>query len=114
MKLLLVFFSYIIVHILVWASTNMQLIKNFDQSKALWYCIALAIPTSVSAFYATKISYEYIDTAWGARLMGHGTSYVVFPILTWILLNESPFSTKTMICISLSIAIVLVQIFYPN
>ena len=114
MKLLIIFFSFILVHVLVWFSTNLQLIKNFDQSKAIYWCIALAIPTSVSAYYTTRFAFDYFDSAWSARLVGHGMSYLVFPLLTWVLLNESPFHAKTIICIMLSVCIILVQIFYPN
>ena len=114
MKLLIVFVSYLIVHALVWFSTNLQLVENFDKSKALMWCAGLAIPTSLAAYWATKLSYEYFDSAWSVRLVGHGTSYLVFPALTWVLLSESPFSTKTMICIGLSLMIVAVQVFYPS
>ena len=114
MQLLFVFLVFLALHIIIWFSTNLQLMPGFDQKKALIYCIILAIPTSSLAFYATKISYEYFNSAWSARLMGHGTSYLVFPLLTWILLSESPFNTKTVICICLSLTIVLVQIFYPS
>jgi hypothetical protein len=36
----------------------------------------------------------------------------VFPILTWFILGESMFTTKTMLCLSLSILIILIQIFW--
>lgn len=114
MKIALVFVSFAIVHILVWFSTNLQLIKGFDNSKALYYCIFLAIPTSVSAFFATKFAFEHLESAWSIRLFGHGTSYLIFPVLTWLLLHETPFNAKTMICIGLSMCIVFVQVFYPN
>lgn len=114
MKFIGVFLSYLTVHILVWFSTNLQLIKGFDKNRALIYCVALAVPTSVTAFYATKFAFEHFESAWSARLVGHGTSYLVFPLLTWVLLSESPFNAKTIICICLSLCIVGVQVFYPN
>ena len=114
MKLIAIFFCFLIVHGLVWFSTNLQLIKGFDPNKAFLWCIALAIPTSISAYLVTKISYDYFESAWSVRLVGHGMSYLVFPALTWILLNESPFQTKTMLCIVLSLMIICIQIFYPN
>ena len=114
MKLALVFFSFTIVHVLVWFTTNLQLIKGFDEKKAFFFCILLAVPCSLSAYWATKVSFEYFDSAWSARLIGHGTSYLIFPILTWVLLNESPFNTKTGLCILLSLLIVWIQVFYPK
>ena len=114
MNLLIIFFSFVLVHSLVWFSTNLQLIKDFDQSKALIWCTLLAIPTSLTAYFVTKVAYDYFESAWSVRLFGHGMSYLVFPLLTWVLLNESPFQTKTMICVILSLCIIMVQIFYPT
>lgn len=114
MKFTLVFLSFLLVHCLVWFSTNLQLIDGFNRSRALVWCVILAIPTSLAAYFATRVSFDYFDSAWSARLVGHGTSYLVFPALTWILLSESPFTAKTMICIFLSLIIVAVQVFYPS
>jgi hypothetical protein len=50
--------------------------------------------------------------AWAARMLGFGMSYLTFPFLTWWLLHESMFTTKTMLCIFLSIMIVGIQLFW--
>ena len=50
--------------------------------------------------------------AWAARMLGFGMSYLTFPFLTWWLLNESMFTTKTMLCVFLSIMIVGIQLFW--
>jgi hypothetical protein len=47
-------------------------------------------------------------------LMGFGMSYLIFPLLTWILMKESPFNLKTMTCIALSFAIIGVQLWNPK
>jgi hypothetical protein len=50
---------------------------------------------------------------WGAaRFIGSSVGIVIFPILTYALLGESMFTTKTMICFSLALLVVIIQIFF--
>jgi hypothetical protein len=37
-------------------------------------------------------------------------SYLTFPLLTWWLLNESMFTMKTMLCVTLSFMIIAIQL----
>ena len=48
---------------------------------------------------------------WGARFLGFSASWLVFPLLTWALMGESMFTTKTLVCMALSFAIMAVQIY---
>ena len=102
MHYLLIVGIFIFMHCLVWISCNLQLIDGFKADKALFISIILAIPISLLAFWATKISYNITGSAWSVRLLAFGVSYLTFPILTWFFLQESPFNLKTMICIILS------------
>ena len=102
--------SLIMVHILVWLTTNLQLVEGWkDSGKVWWVIIGLAIPTSLVAAYATKSLYSSLDSVWAIRFIGFGTSYLVFPVMTWILLGESMFTLKTLLCIALSIVILMIQ-----
>ena len=77
--------------------------------------MGLAIPTSLLAYYATRIGYSALgDSVWSLRFIGFGTSYLVFPVLTWLLLGESMFNLKTMLCIGLSFVIVGIQLWMPS
>jgi len=114
MKLLSVILLYTIVQTLAWFSVNYQFMSSTAKERALTICIILAIPTSCVGFFAARAGVEYFNSIWSARLIGFGTSYLVFPMLTWTLLGESPFATKTIICIMLSFMIIAVQIFYPK
>jgi len=105
---------FAIMHTIIWYSTNWQLVKGVDKNSALMFAVVLAIPISLLAFYGTKIAYEAFSSAWSVRLFAFGMSYITFPILTWVMLDESPFNTKTMICISLSFIIIAVQLFWRN
>ena len=102
---------YFVLHILLWFSFNLQLMESW-KDKAFYVMLALAIPASMLSYYGVKYTYSSVgESAWGARFVGSGMSYLVFPILTWVMLNESMFTLKTMLCVLLSIAIILVQIF---
>ena len=114
MKILTLILFFIAIQAMVWFSTNLQLVKGFDSSKAFLFCIMMAIPISVTSFYSTKFGYSTLGNLWSLKLIGHATGYLVFPFLTWFFLSESPFNFKTMSCIVLGLCIVLIQIFYPN
>lgn len=102
--------ALILVHILVWVTTNLQLVEGWKDTNKIWYVIiALAIPTSLIAAQATRLLYSSLDSVWAIRFVGFGTSYLVFPIMTWILLGESMFTLKTLLCIALSIVILMIQ-----
>ena len=102
---------FILMHILVWFSTNLQLVEKFSAINTLVVAIFLAIPTTISAYYGTRLIYSSLqDSLWAVRFIGFGVSYLVFPILTWIFLGESMFTFKTLLCIFLSLVIVLIQV----
>ena len=101
-------------HILVWFSANWQLVESVTRNDALKICIAVSLPISLLGFYATRIGYDIYESAWSVRLLAFGTSYLIFPIMTWFWLQESPFNLKTMLCIGLSFGIILVQVILPN
>mgnify|MGYP001225957293 CR=1 FL=1 len=101
----------ILLHIMIWLTTNLQLVEGWKGTTKVWYVIiGIAIPMSLLSAYATRILYASLDSAWSIRFIGFGTSYFVFPIMTWFLLNESMFTLKTAICIALSIVILVVQL----
>jgi len=104
----------ILAQILIWFSTNSQLIEGWSQKKALMLCAALAIPISLLTFYATRVGFEALGTLWSLRLLAFGLSYLAFPVLTWFFLKESPFNTKTMSCVGLSFIIIAIQVYVPD
>jgi len=114
MQYFLIFSIFILMHGLVWVSSNWQLTEGADYYNSLLLSIAAAIPISLLSFYGTRIGYDTLGSAWSIRLLAFGLSYITFPILTWLLLGESPFNTKTMICILLSLLIIVTQLLLPN
>ena len=108
------FILFLLLHTCVWFSTNMQFMENITSFQSMLVCIALAIPTSLFGYYASKATFQAFESVWAIKLFGFGMGYVVFPALTWVLLKESPFTLKTMLCISLSFAIIGIQLFLPD
>jgi hypothetical protein len=104
---------FTIMHTLVWFSSNAQFMDSL-KSRSMMLCLILAVPTSVVSLYAVKYGYQAFENLWAVRLMGFGMSYLVFPLLTWVFMKESPFNLKTMICITLSFAIIGVQLWNPK
>ena len=107
-------FIYFFLHTAIWFSINYQFTENSDDRTSLMLCIMLAIPISVSAFYATRFAYSHFQTAWEAKLFGFGIGYLVFPVLTWLYLNENPFTIKVILSIILAFTIVGIQLFFPD
>lgn len=108
------FFLFISLHICIWFSANWQLVGGVTHSEGIKICLAVSIPISLLSFYATRIGYDIYESAWSVRLLAFGTSYLIFPAMTWFWLQESPFNFKTMLCIGLSFTIILIQVILPN
>ena len=109
-----VFVIFCLMHTFVWYSTNYQLADGADFKRSLIICAIMAMPISLLAFFGTKYSYEIFNSAWSVKLFSFSIGYLVFPILTWLYLNESPFTTKTIVCIFLATLIVCIQLYFPN
>ena len=112
-QLLVGFLLFTILHVFVWFSMNVQFMNSTWAEKSLAISIALAIPLSLVAYYAGRNCYQALEhSAWSVRFIGFGTSYLVFPVMTWWLLGESMFTGKTLVCIVLSVMIMCTQIFW--
>lgn len=104
---------FTLMHITVWFASNLQFIDGW-KDKAFLIAISLSIPITCLAYMGTKFTYHALnDSVWSSRFIGFGTSWLVFPILTWLILHESMFTPKTIICIGLSFIIIGVQVWMP-
>ncbi|MAH60548.1 MAG: hypothetical protein CMB95_06945 [Flavobacteriaceae bacterium] len=95
-----------------WFQLNLQSFSEYWKDKALLSSIIMGVPTSIAFWYGWKMIVETTNSAWTARFIASSTGLIIFPILTWFILGESMFNTKTMLCFSLAIIIILIQIFY--
>jgi len=103
---------YLFGHGLSWFLSNSQLVWDWWKDKPFITCMIYAVPASMLFWYGTKYSYAGLGEAWGARLLAFGLSYVTFPILTYVFLQESMFTPKTLSCVFLSVCIVMIQVFW--
>lgn len=99
-------------HIVAWYATYSQFIWVWCRDNIIVLPLLFALPTSYLFIFGMKFAVEEMGEAWGARLMGFGLSYLVFPFLTYWYFNESMFETKTLICVFLSLVIVAIQVFW--
>jgi hypothetical protein len=75
-----------------------------------WLCVLLAIPTSLSGYFSAKYLYKGLESLWAIKFFTEAGSYMVFPILTWLMLGESMFSPKILVSVFLSAIILWIQI----
>jgi len=108
----LMFSMFALGHAFTWFSNNSQLVWKYWENKMLLALACFGFPALICFWWATKIGYGEIKELWSIRLSAFGASYMVFPVLTWVLLRESMFTAKTMICIMLSLTIVSIQAFW--
>jgi hypothetical protein len=108
-KLLLTFLLLFVGCTLSWFQSSLQLFWEWWGDRQLLITLILAIPCSLMYVYATKYGYEATQSLWSVRFLSFGISYLVFPVLTWALMDESPFTWKTITCTVLSVVIVVVQ-----
>jgi len=108
------FLIFCVLHAMVWFGTVYQFAADTSYERALLICVLLSIPTSVVSFYACRWAYDILESAWSVRLFGFAAGYLVFPFLTWVILDESPFNFKTIVSIILAVTIVVVQVCVPD
>ena len=76
-----------------------------------WVVVFMGIPASMFFMYSVKnLVMAYDGQMWPSRLIGFSLGAIVFTYFSWYLFSE-PFSTKTIICLILSFAILAIQLF---
>ena len=77
--------------------------------KSMWWVYGTSVLIAPLFFYSTKWSYEHFGAFWNMRLAGFGMGTIIFGLLAWLLIGEIP-TIKTIICLLLAMAIILIQI----
>ena len=104
------FLLFVLGHIFIWFEFNSQFVWPWWQNKAIFSILVIGIPADLLFWYGTKHVVSETGEIWTARMMAFGASYLVFPLLTWVLAHESPFTLKTIICSLMAFAIIFIQI----
>ncbi len=97
--------------IIGWFQLNTQFLSEWWKDKPFLSAVTMGVPTSMAFWYAWKLTAESTGSVWTARFIGSSAGMILFPMLTWFLLGESMFTTKTMICFTLASVIILIQVF---
>ena len=103
---------FLTAHILGFFQLNLKFIYPELSSKSLYIACLFSLPMTLLFYYGWTYSMQFSSSAWTSRFVSFGVSYLVFPILTSMFLNESFFNAKTIICIILSMLILYIQLFY--
>ncbi len=106
-KLLIAMSVSFVGHLLAWF--HMQGQFKYEWAKSLWWVVLGGIPISLCFYYGTRWYYEYFQNYWYVRPIGFGMGTLVFAVMTWFILGESP-DTRTWICMLLSIVIIIIQL----
>jgi len=94
-------------HIIAWF--HMQGQFKYEWAKSIWWVALGGVPISFCFYYGTRWFYEYFGNYWYVRPIGFGMATLVFGIMTWLVLGETP-NTKTWICLGLSLLIIIIQL----
>ena len=102
--------AYIVAAIAAFFQQNLQFINEFFKDKMHFLILVTSIPISYLYFYSwTYFVKTNNGSVWSARFVFFGLSYLVYPLLAYCFLNETPFTIKTLICTILSILIIVIQ-----
>lgn len=80
----------------------------------MWITLLMGIPISYLFMMSVKnIVLAYGGQIWPSRLIGFGIGVIIFTIMSEIMFKE-PITLKTVTCLILALAIILVQLFWKN
>ena len=112
MKTLIGIALFAIGNILAWFQFNSQFVWEWWQDRPILSNVIFAIPMGLCFWYAIKYIVEDSGELWASKLIGFGTSNVIFAIFTYALVRESIFTAKTLSCLFLSVLIIGIQILW--
>ena len=112
MKMLLGIILVFVGQIVGWFQLNAQYISDWWKDRPITAAFVLGVPCSIAFWYSWKFIVDETGSAWTARFIGSSAGLIIFPILTWFLLGESMFTTKTMLCFGLAVLIIFIQLYY--
>ena len=102
--------AYMMGSSLVFFQHNLQFINDYFKDKSHFLILTLSIPISYLYLYSwTYFVNQNNGSVWSARFIFFGLSYFVYPVMSYVFMNETPFTVKTAICTLLSVMILVVQ-----
>jgi hypothetical protein len=101
---------FVACHVFAWFGNSLQFISEWWKERPIFTVALFSMPIGLTSYYGMRFTYEAMGSLWSARFLGYATSFLIFPALTWWLMNESMLTTKTLTCILLSFVIMWIQI----
>jgi hypothetical protein len=103
---------FTIANIMAWFQFNSQFVWPWWEDKPIFTSLIFAVPLGVCYWYAVRYIVLSTDELWASKLVGFGVGNIVFAVLTYFIAKESMLTPKTMVCLSLAMVIILVQILW--
>jgi len=103
---------YALGHGFSWFAMYAQFNWQWWEGKTVVPALVFATPGAICFILGTRFAFASMGNAWGPRFLGFGMSYLMFPMLTWLIMKESMLTAKTLVCVALSIAILAIQILW--
>lgn len=101
-------------NILAWFQGNLQFTSDWWYSRPFLTILMFSLPTATCFFFGWRFLVEYLDESlWSARLFSFGIGTIIFALFSFFIKGEAV-DKKTLICLLLAMAIVLIQSFWPS
>ncbi len=104
--LLLVTIAQVISYLQLQGSSKFPILKG-----SYWVLAIVSIPIGFLLVKYTELINAYFGATWQGRLIGQGVGVITFSVMSWIIFRE-PVTVKTGICITLSLIIILINIYW--
>ncbi len=110
-KLILSIFLLTIGQILVWFQLYGSDKLNFLKGYKTLFLYFMALPIAFFYMKATKNGIEYFGSNWPIRILTFAVGNLVFFCLSYFFMGEN-LSLKSFICLTVTLTIILIQIFW--
>ena len=97
-------------HTFTWFQLNIHFLFDWWKGKGLLAVVAFGIPAGLLFLAGWTLAAEESGEIWMPRFLGFCASWVPFPLLTWALLGETPFTWRTIACFFLACCIMGIQL----
>ena len=100
---------YLLGSVGVFFQHNLQFINDWWKDRHMFNVLIFSIPIGYCYIKSWTYFVQTLGTAWSARFLFFGLSYMIFPVLAYTFLNESPWTAKTILSTLLSVFIIIIQ-----
>ena len=104
---------FILGNILAWFQANSQFLWQWWYDHPVTTVLMYSIPTSLAFFFGWRYAVEATGSLWSARMLGFGVATIIFGAMSYLLKGEG-ISTKTAVCLLLSVTIIFIQVLWKD